>query len=93
MRWKQPPSNMDYQLVATRKTDNDIMCSMILPMAGEIPWSQVNRITDPGLKEYLLSMKQEIEAGAYDLELMEKEIKNIELEMEMDIDMMPIRIK
>lgn len=74
MKWKMPPHSGKYKLVATKKFQNDISLIVLCPDRRNYSWNNVPRLPDGELKNYLLSMKGDIEAGVFDLELLEEEL-------------------
>lgn len=80
MKWKNPPHGGNYKLVATRKHKTDIGLIVLCETKTSIQrrvysWNSVPWLPDGGLKEYLLSLKDGIESGIYDVELLDEELK------------------
>jgi len=75
MKWENPPHGGNYKLVATGKHKNDIGLIVLCPDRREYSWNNVPRLYDVELREYLLSLKEGIESGIYDVGLLDKELK------------------
>ncbi|MFD1362809.1 hypothetical protein [Lentibacillus salinarum] len=75
MKWKNPPHSGKYKLVATKKHTNDIGLIVLGPDRREYSWNSVSYLPDGELKDYLLSMKDDIESGAFDIELLDQELE------------------
>ncbi len=80
MKWEIPPHGGKYKLVATKKQKADIGLIVLCETETSIQrrvysWNNVPNLYDEGLKEYLLSIKDGIEKGIYDVELLDDELK------------------
>lgn len=74
MKYQNPPHNGKYKLVATIKYADDIGLIIINEDgAKEYSWKGIRDLPDE-LKNYLLSMKGNIEKGVYDSELLDYEL-------------------
>ncbi|MBP1950049.1 hypothetical protein [Virgibacillus litoralis] len=74
MKWENPPHGGEYKLVATKKFKNDIGLVVLCPDRREYSWRNVPDLHNEELKKYLLSLREGIEKGVYDLELLNKEL-------------------
>lgn len=76
MKWKIPPHSGKYKLVATIKYENDIGLIVLCPDQRMYSWNAVPFLPDGHLKDYFSSMKDDVEAGAFDLELLDHELND-----------------
>ncbi|WP_164670981.1 hypothetical protein [Virgibacillus doumboii] len=74
MKWKRAPRRGNYKLVATLKQENDIGIIVLCPDRRNYSWNNVPELHNVELREYLLSLKEGIEKGWYDVDLLEQEI-------------------
>ncbi|SFD87348.1 hypothetical protein SAMN05216238_10566 [Lentibacillus persicus] len=78
MEWKMPPRKGRYKLVATVKLPDDIGLIVLCPETKHYYWSDVKRMPDCEIKDYFMSMREDIEAGAFDDRLLDKHLLNPE---------------
>ncbi len=74
MKWENPPHDGKYKLVATKKFKNDIGLVVLCPDRREYSWRNVPDLHNEELKKYLLSLREGIEKGVYDLKLLNEEL-------------------
>jgi|GEM_PF-3624548 len=79
MKWVNPPHGGNYKLVATKKYKNDIGLIVLCETEQGLQrrtygWNAVPWLPNSDLKSYLLSLKEGIESGIYDIALLDKEL-------------------
>ncbi len=75
MKWENPPHGGKYKLVVTKKLKNDIGLVVLCPDRREYSWNNVPYLYNEELRKYLLSLREGIEKGVYDLEFLNKEFE------------------
>lgn len=76
MKWKRSPHSQcgKYKLVVTKKQEKDIGIIVLCPDRRNYSWNNVPHLHNVELREYLLFLKEDIEEGFFDLELLEEEL-------------------
>ncbi|TFJ92120.1 hypothetical protein [Lentibacillus salicampi] len=70
MKWKMPHRKGKYKLIATEKLANDIGLIVLCPEPRNYKWRYVKSMPDSEIKDYFMSMQDDIEVGAFDVELL-----------------------
>jgi len=66
---KVPPYTSKYKLIATYKSGGDIWLAMLINEEPvNLKWNEARETQDIDLKNYLSSLKSDIEAGIYEVE-------------------------
>jgi len=68
MTFNVPPSTPHYKLIATYKKENEIYLALLIEQKPfNLKWNEVGSLEDKPLREYILSLKTEIESGLYEV--------------------------